>query len=473
MTGSLSRALPFLWLCLCPLIVGIARGDGIFVLRPNELLLLLMGFAAGALLLRDFIDNRLVLPEWRKTDGAVMTLVVFGTLVPLLLGYGRGTQFVSDDILYAIVFVKYAMLYGLFRLFGPESRDLRKLLWAMLATQAVVGIIALMQAKDLLGMNAFLAAYYDDPFEGASIANSLRASSTIASSFGLADSMTMSLALVLAMLASGMRLHFWERNALFCLALVFAGATLAAGSFTGIIGCAVAALVVGALTGRLQQIVGYSLPLAACGAAALWPTIAARLEGFSSYRSLPKSWLGRLENLETFFWPEVFSGWNWLLGVRPAARVAAPETWRDWVYIESGHTWLLWIGGLPMLLAFAYFLWSILCDLYLNRPKSSLKSDPLSVAALAATAMIAVIMLFDPHLTVRGCADLFFPLLAMALCARQAQAENERAELMSVGLSFTAKPRRPQHAWLPGIASWDRWMVGGTGIEPVTPTMSR
>ena len=68
-----------------------------------------------------------------------------------------------------------------------------------------------------------------------------------------------------------------------------------------------------------------------------------------------------------------------------------------------------------MLVAFFYFLWSIFNDLVLDHPTGADKRDPLVIGAIAATAMIAVVMAFDPHLTVRGCADLFFPLLAMAL----------------------------------------------------------
>ena len=103
------------------------------------------------------------------------------------------------------------------------------------------------------------------------------------------------------------------------------------------------------------------------------------------------------------------------MGVRPAARVAAPETWRDWVYIESGHTWLLWTGGLPLLLVFFALTWTVVENLYVLATSDKTFSGVAAIAALAATAMIFVLMLFDPHLTVRGTADLYFPLLALPL----------------------------------------------------------
>jgi hypothetical protein len=37
-----------------------------------------------------------------------------------------------------------------------------------------------------------------------------------------------------------------------------------------------------------------------------------------------------------------------------------------------------------------------------------------AATAFAAMAMMTVLMLFDAHLTVRGAADLFFPLIALA-----------------------------------------------------------
>ena len=129
---------------------------------------------------------------------------------------------------------------------------------------------------------------------------------------------------------------------------------------------------------------------------------------------MPQSWAGRLNNLERFFFPELFADFHWLTGVRPAARLPAPEAWRDWVYIESGYVWLLWIGGVPMFLAFVFFVWVSWRHL---RAVIRERVDPVGAAAMASLAylmVIVVLMLLDPHLTIRGSADLFFPLLALA-----------------------------------------------------------
>jgi hypothetical protein len=95
--------------------------------------------------------------------------------------------------------------------------------------------------------------------------------------------------------------------------------------------------------------------------------------------------------------------------------VPAPETWRDWVYIESGYVWLVWIGGLPFLLAFVAFVAVGMVCLW---PIAVVRRNAIGAAALAAFAylvVIATLMLLDPHLTIRGSADLFFPLLGLAL----------------------------------------------------------
>jgi hypothetical protein len=169
---------------------------------------------------------------------------------------------------------------------------------------------------------------------------------------------------------------------------------------------------------------------------AFWKVIALRLIGFAGGTELPSSWTGRLENLQRFVWPELTSGLNWLLSVRPSARIPAPEMWRDWVFIESGYLWLLWTGGLPMLLAFLFFCWTALAALLRSRREHA--PDPIGVAAtaaLAGLALMTVLMLLDPHLTMRGSADLFFPLLALA-CVHSPHAPQE-------GQGRRERPMRP------------------------------
>lgn len=408
----------FAWLLLGPLIVGIARGETVPFARPNEVLLLaaVIGLALNGWW--RVSRRQQFLPKLGIVDLTVVLLLIAGSALPILVLLARGLSPAEDDVLYAMVFVKYFVLYSLFRIAVRSEKEVEICLALILASSAIVAIVAVLQVNNLFGVPGLLFAYYDSPFEGVVGAISLRGTSTIASAFGLADLMAMSLAIVVA---------WWPirreaRPYLLVCAVLFLAGVWAAGSFSGIIGAVVAVLVAAYVGGQLTALLALMIPASLLGSLAFWPVISARLVGFDNINGLPRSWVGRWENLERFFWPELMSGDRWILGVRPAARVAAPETWRDWVYIESGHTWLLWSGGVPLLAAFLAFSWAAMRT-FIRVAHAG--ADAIGVAANAAaagTAMIFVLMLFDPHLTVRGGADLFFPLMALALVSRASAA---------------------------------------------------
>ena len=399
------------WLLVCPLIVGFARGGSLSLLRPNEALLLVIAFGMCLRIVWDFSLGRRILPKFVAVDGCIILLAVAGSVVPLLLRFGRGLTVSQDDVLYAVVFWKYLVLYGTFRFGIRTSQEVAVALRLALVSGAVVAVVAILQVRGLFGISQLLYRYYDAPFEATVGPVHLRASSTIASAFGLADMMAMCLAITIGWFVSQKR---W-RVVLASAGVLFLVGIVAAGSFSGFIGGAVVIVAMGLVTGRLLGQLAVMIPIGTVAAVALWPVIAARLAGFDRFEGLPRSWLGRLANLETFFWPEIFSGWNWLLGVRPAARVAAPETWRNWVYIESGHTWFLWTGGIPLLIVFFAFMGIAMRTLFARARTLTGSVSVAASAAFAAAAMIFVVTVFDPHLTVRGSADLFFPLVALAL----------------------------------------------------------
>lgn len=401
----------YLFLVLNPLIVGIARGDIIPLLRPNELLLALLLLALAIRFPARVLSGHALRLAFNRVDISLLALAVFGSLVPITWRLVRSLPVTLEDALYAVVLWKYLALYWFFRQAVTTRAQLLVCVFASLASGIVVALVAILQVSDLLGVPHFLYQYYDAPFTGRLGPVTFRGTTTIASSFGTADVMIINLLLALALLKA---LH-WRSWPLLAVSALFLAGALAAGSFSGFVGLCLALVAFAVISRQTLKLAAVSLPMVLLGSIAIWPVIAGRLEGFSRPSGLPHSWEGRLANLRDYFLPEIFSTWNWLTGVRPAARIAAEEPWRDWIYIESGYVWLLWIGGLPFLLAFLAFAGIAGWLLWRTARHCGDFRGGVAAAVVAYLLVIVVLMFLDPHLTVRGSADLFFPLLGLAL----------------------------------------------------------
>jgi hypothetical protein len=414
----------WLFLLLNPFLVGIARGQLGVPLRPNELLLLFLLAAVAVRSLLLMLCRRYEAPPFDGMDAALLGMVATGSLMPILVQQARGLPSSTDDVLYAVVLVKYYALFRLFRGVVLDEAAAATCLRVALAAGTLVALLAVLQVTGLFGVAEFLLAYYDAPFEGHQGAVTTRATSTIASSFGLGDLMIISLVAALALLRVARR----GRTLLLGAAACCLAGVVVAGTISIYIGLAVALLAFGLLTRSLPRLLTVGGVAILAAALAFWPVIENRLAGFERPSGVPRSWEGRQANLERFFLPELSSADRWLFGVQPAPRVPAPEAWRDMVYIESGYVWLFWIGGLPFAVAFAWFTVASLRRL-VAIPRR--RADAIGCAAIASfcwIAAMAAMMLFDPHLTIRGGADLFFPMLAIALapgfnaCASPARA---------------------------------------------------
>ena len=391
---------------LTPLTVGINAGAVIPVLRPNEALLVLFGIAIGLRWLAGLRSGALRWPAIDRVDATLIALGITSSALPLAMMAVRQRAITEDDLLYCIVIWKLLAEYVIVRsVVKTREQALRCLVLSMAAT-AVVCMIGMLQALHLFGVPGLLARFYA-PNEVTAPLSDGRGSSLLGLPAAVADLAILNLGIAIAMLLRGYPRRLWLGG----LAALFALGVIAAAEFSTLIGLIVALVVLIVIT-KAGRIAAYAVPVGLIGGVLLWPVIQTRLGGFNSDTGLPVSWLNRLYNLRTYFWPVLFSDNNWILGVRPSARIATDTRQFGYVWIESGYTWLLWGGGIPLLASYIAFVTQVVkkCWRYARR------ADPAGVIATAlaaATCSQAVLMVFDPHLTYRGSGDMFFLLLAL------------------------------------------------------------
>jgi hypothetical protein len=392
---------------ITPLVAGIDRGRLVPVLRPAEALALLVGvalIARGLLRIRSGSIPRIRLS---RIDVSILLVAVTSSIVPLAWMVARNQTVTQDDLLYALMIWKY---YGVFLIVRAAVRtegEVRTCLWISMASAALVAVLAVLQSLQLFGVTRTLSGLYT-AYGSVQALHNNRGGSTLSLPIAVADLMVFNLAI-----AVGFLLRARDRSwILYGAAALFVMGVIAAGEFSGAIALILGLVTLALITLRARVVAAFVPALLAAGMF-LRPVIEKRLMGFQSASGLPVSWQGRIYNLTNYFWPQLASHGNFILGVRVSARVSTSTMATGYIWIESGYTWLLWSGGIPLLCAFAYFLW---VNLRASLPRSR-RDDAVGVAALAVSVgliVIAVLMLIDPHLTYRGSADLLFALLALA-----------------------------------------------------------
>ena len=396
----------YLVIGLTPLTAGISRGAALPLLRPNEALAFLVG---AALVARGIVQLRSgQVPKLRldRVEFSMVLLAVCSSVVPLWWMTLRQETITGDDLTYAFVLWKYLALYALIRMSVSTDRQIRRCLLISVGAGCIVALLAILQSRGLFGVARILATYYApfgyDAYPG-------RGSATLGLPAATADLLLYNLAIV-----GGFWIRSRRHRALLApVAALLVLAVLSAAEFSSAIGLVVAIVCI-ALVTNSARLLGIFVPAGLLASQVLGPVLAARFSGFQSSTGLPVSWVGRLHNLQGYFWPRLFSDWNFLLGVRTAARVPVSTQGTGYVWIESGYTWLLWGGGIPLLASFVFFVVVTAKRGWETAHRYAGAAGVAGIALFVAVIVSTVLMLFDPHLTYRGAADLMFALIALA-----------------------------------------------------------
>jgi hypothetical protein len=408
----------YLLLGVTPLVAGIDRGVVVPLFRPNEPLLLVLGATLAARWLFHLRSGQVRLMRPDAIDLAVLLLAVTSSITPLMAMAVRGRMVSTDDLLYSLVLWKLAGFYFIVRAAVRSERQVHTCLMVSVAAACLVAVIGILQGFDVLGLRSFLAEYYAPFGYSERIATLPRGGSTLSLPAATADLMIMNLAVVAVLWLRRPRRTPLTRAVHVAVTGLLITATLAAGEFSTAIGLVIAMGAL-ALVADSLALFGRFSGLLVVGGVVVWPVIADRLEGFSTASGIPVSWLGRLHNLQSYFWPELSSPGNLLLGVRPSARVPVASQATGWVWIESGYIWLLWGGGVPLLASFLFFTYIVATR---GSRLARTRRDAVGAASAAAfvgVVVIAALMVFDPHLTYRGSGDEAFALIALMASAAQ------------------------------------------------------
>ena len=399
------------YISLAPVLAGLDRGAVVPFLRLNEVLLLPVLGGLALVVLQRYLRSGRAAGRLHALDAAVVAVALTGSVSTLLWMYARGRDFSTDDLLYALTLWKLVVVYAAVRLVLRDARAVRHALNAIMLSAGVIGVIGVLQAVGVGPVIDVLGALVP-PGEGGYALTANRATSTLGNPIAYGDLMLYAgiSAAALALWVPGRARLLWTAAAALALCAV------ASGQASIVVGLVVAGSAFAVTTGTVRRAVVPAAAFVAVALTALQPVLAARLSSADPATGLPRSWTGRygrLDNLEQYFWPRIQDNYNWLFGVRTAGRVPGRESWREWVYIESGYAWALWTGGLLMVV----MVLVVLVVAARTGHRLARSGDP-TAGAMGTTLttvawMLSALLIFDPHLTFRGAGEVLFVLLAL------------------------------------------------------------
>lgn len=472
------------YLLAMPLLAGLPRGRYLPVVRPSEgLQLTLTGIAVIAVVLAAIGGRRWEL-RIQRHEWWLAATVLTGSVVPILWLVARRQPVTGEELLASFPLIKFGALYLLVRACVTGVDQVRALMLALMVVAAALSTLAVAQALRLGPTAELIGRYFVSSVDD--VADGGRATTTIGSSIATGAFLTLALAVAFTRALVTGRHRWLAVTAVLGLGALASGQ---AGTVVALVIVTLTAIWAHKTTSRLplERLALLSLPVLALASVVLWPVVVDRLADVSAQSGLPTSWVMRWSNVSHLYLPSLLD-WGWVLGVSPDTEQVPPDLWRESVYLESGYLWMLWIGGVPLLVAAIGFLVSALTMTRVDRPGPADGTDAgdhteagdrtdagdwmvtVKTSARAGVAMMIGLSVIDPHLTMRAGADLFFVLVALAAtCTRFARplpasaaiwrtllgADHDRGSRPSPGRHYPSSPR---------LYMWEA-THGGNGAE--------
>jgi hypothetical protein len=396
----------YIYLGTLPFLAGIDRDVLVPLVRPNEALLALMlaGAAAGGYL--RYVRGDEFRLRIRALDVPLFVFAVLSLLWPVAWLLLREQAPDAADLAALLPVCKLIALLVLVRTSVRTTEQLLRLARTVIWPAVVVAVIAILQTLGVAPVISLLDTLWNG--DGSDVAGlAERGTTTFASPIATGDYLVLALALLVAL---GVR-HLIGRREMLSAALVLIPGILAAGQFSTWASAGVVGTSLLYQYPQLRRRVIRLLPALGLAALVGLPAFVNRLSQFGDGFAVPPSWLGRWDNLTSFYLPRL-GDFHWVLGVSPNSVLPAPETWRDTIYMEYGYLQFLWVGGVPLLVAFAWLSVVVL------RHARRVSADPGPVGAYASALragwwMVLALSLIDIHLVLRGTGELIFLGLAI------------------------------------------------------------
>lgn len=408
----------YAYLVTLPFLAGIERGRFVPLVRLNEavLALLVAGALAGAF--GRYVGGQDL--HWRRhpLDTRLVGFALLATFWPVLSLLLRGNMPTFSELFAVVPVLKLAGVLVLVRLTIRTPEQIERCVRIVVWTATVIALIAILQAIGAGFVHSLLETWWPVASDSSEVGT--RGSTTLASPIATGDYLIIGLAFVATF---GVRGMLGERERLAC-GFVLAAGLLAAGQFSTWGAAEVVAIVLWMQEPAIRRQAVRFLPLLPVIVAIGAPAFVTRIMGFFEGFGVPRSWLGRWDNITSFYLPDL-GGFRFVLGVSPQTVLQAPETWRTEIYLESGYLSFLYIGGIPLLVGFFWLSAGVL------RNARQLVSRQDSIGAVASTLrgvwwMVIVLSIIDIHLVLRGCGDLLAVMLAMTTGALVSKGVIER-----------------------------------------------